>query len=333
MSLNIGFYTCDLNARGTAVAIYNYAKYNETILGNKSIIFYDKTSRFLNKTIEEQKSIATSDDGKKRFEDFFEYVIPLEKFSDIDLYIEIYNIKVLFNEKAGENDGCLSKLAKNVIHCVFNCNQLHGDVYTSISKWVHNNNGQYPVIPYIVDLPEHNDDMREELGIPKDALVFGRHGGYEQFDIKYVQEAVYEFAKENPNVYFIFLSTKKFCPDIKNIIYLDIIFDLYEKRRFINSCDAMIWARHQGETFGLAIAEFSISNKPVIVSPIGDPAHIHLLGNKGLWYNNKDEVLNIFKTFDRDKVKLEDWNCYRDFYPEPGIRIFEEIAIKKALNL
>ena len=35
----------------------------------------------------------------------------------------------------------------------------------------------------------------------------------------------------------------------------------------------MIHARNQGKTFGMAIGEFSICNKPVISQPIGDPAH------------------------------------------------------------
>lgn len=320
MSINIGFYTPQLCLRGTTVAVFNYAKYNQTILGNKSYIFYDKHCN------------RTNDKVRERFKAEFDFVIGLDTFSDIDIYIKDYDIKVLFNEKAGENDGNLSKIAKNVTHCVFNCNQPHGDVYCSVSKWVHNNNGRYPDIPNIVDLPEHNDDMRDELGIPKDALIFGRHGGFEQFDIKYVQEAVYEFAKENPNVYFIFVCTIPFCPPLKNIIRLESVVDLYEKRKFINTCDAMIWARNQGETFGLAIAEFSVSNKPVIASPVGDPAHIHILGNKGLWYKNKEDVLNIFRSFDRDKAMTQDWNCYREFYPEPGIRRFEEIAIKGVLK-
>jgi len=32
------FYDPNLNERGTSIAVYDYAHYNETILGNKSII-------------------------------------------------------------------------------------------------------------------------------------------------------------------------------------------------------------------------------------------------------------------------------------------------------
>ena len=37
-----------------------------------------------------------------------------------------------------------------------------------------------------------------------------------------------------------------------------------EKEAFYRTCDAMLHARRDGETFGLAVAEFSVRNKPVI---------------------------------------------------------------------
>ena len=43
-----------------------------------------------------------------------------------------------------------------------------------------------------------------------------------------------------------------------------MIIDLNKKVEFISSCDAMIHARQMGETFGAAVSEFSIKNKPVI---------------------------------------------------------------------
>ena len=37
-----------------------------------------------------------------------------------------------------------------------------------------------------------------------------------------------------------------------------------EKSRFLYACDAMIHARADGETFGMAVAEFSVHNRPVL---------------------------------------------------------------------
>ena len=41
-------------------------------------------------------------------------------------------------------------------------------------------------VPYVVDLPEVDGDLREELGIPENAFVFGRNGGSETFDLDFV---------------------------------------------------------------------------------------------------------------------------------------------------
>ena len=42
--LKVGFYLRELNFRGIANSIFIYAKNNQTILKNKSIIFYNSTA-------------------------------------------------------------------------------------------------------------------------------------------------------------------------------------------------------------------------------------------------------------------------------------------------
>ena len=88
----------------------------------------------------------------------------------------------------------------------------------------------------------------------------------------------------------------------------------------------MIWARHGGETFGLAIAEFSFCNKPVIAthSPYMDNAHYYLLGNKGIWYNSIKELYQIILNFNKDEIAKKDWNAYRDYSPEKVMKIFKK---------
>ena len=312
--INIGFWSSQLGERGTEIALFDYAYYNETILGNKSFVFYDKNNYANDIIVIEKfnKNLTT---------------IPLNNFNEIDNFILQHDIKILYNIKFGINDGNLSKNAKNIVHCVFECNQPHGDVYCSISKWVNNYNNNIPIIPHIVSLPIHDNNLRNELNIPDDACVFGRHGGYNQFDIRFVHSAVYNVALKNPKIYFLFVNTKQFCPSLNNIIHLGKIINLNDKRKFINTCDAMLWARSDGETFGLSIAEFSICNKPVIATKIGDIAHIKMLGNKGYWYNNEENLVNILTNFNRDYVKYFDWNAYNLYTPENVMKIFDEIAI------
>lgn len=40
--MNIAFWDNCLCERGTTTSLYDYAYYNQTLLGNKSYIFYDK---------------------------------------------------------------------------------------------------------------------------------------------------------------------------------------------------------------------------------------------------------------------------------------------------
>ena len=169
--------------------------------------------------------------------------------------------------------------------------------------------------------------MREILNIPNDAIVFGRYGGKEQFDIHEVHNVIYNIALNRPDIYFLFLTTNKFCPDLKNIIHLnEPIIDTNEKRKFINTCDAMIWARSDGETFGLSIGEFSFCNKPVIATISNlDNAHYQLLGDKGIWYKSTNDLYDILSNFNKDNVKNKDWNAYRDYSPENVMKIFKEL--------
>lgn len=93
----------------------------------------------------------------------------------------------------------------------------------------------------------------------------------------------------------------------------------------------MIWARSDGETFGLAIAEFSIKNKPVIVTKVGDLAHVELLGDKGIWYEESN-LRNILLTFDKESVCKNDWNAYTDYTPEKVMKIFKEVFIENFIQ-
>ena len=40
--IKIGFWTNQLCERGSEIALFDYAYYNQKILGNKSYIFYEK---------------------------------------------------------------------------------------------------------------------------------------------------------------------------------------------------------------------------------------------------------------------------------------------------
>jgi hypothetical protein len=129
----------------------------------------------------------------------------------------------------------------------------------------------------------------------------------------------------------MFVNTNIFCPSLPNIIHLHAIIDLHEKRCFINTCDAMLWARHDGETFGLSIGEFSTCNKPIIAyrhENISSDFHIKTLKNNAYWFKTADELVHILTSFNREKAMEKDWNMYKEYTPENVMNIFKHLVLE-----
>ena len=326
--MSIGFWGNQLCERGATVSLYDYACYNETILGNKSYIFYDKNDQRTNNNVLEKFKTRFKD---RVFSVDHPCIIGNGYFPKQleDLFLK-YNISHVYIIKAGEKDNRLSKVAKNCIHCVFNATEPHGEIYSSIAPWVNGNNGKYPVVPHMINLPKHDRNMRSKLNIPEKAIVFGGYGGKDCFSLNFVQKVVYNIAKSYPNIYFLFANFNKFCPNLTNIIHLSTIINLNEKVEFINTCDAMLWARRGGETFGIAIGEFSTLNKPVIATKHcgGDLCHVPLLGDKAIWYSNEKNLTEILLNFDPVVESKKDWNAYKEYTPEKVIKIFDTVYLK-----
>lgn len=318
--MNIAFHCNQLSLRGTEVSMYDYAHYNEKLLGNKSIVLAKNPNQW---KYSDPKAIEKF---KNRFNVFF-----YDNVSEIENILDQNNIDVFYAQKAGLRDGVESKKRKTVIHVVFRQYEPHGDVYAFISEWLSNvYQNKHDFVPYIVDLPDHNNDMREELGIPINAYVFGRHGGYETFDIPFVKSFIVDFVKQRKDVYFLFMNTERFV-DHPQVIFLEPTADLIKKTEFINTCTAMIHARIKGETFGLAVAEFSLRNKPIITFGESlDRAHEQIIKSNYFQYKTLDELKLIFKAGNMEKYFSKenlsrDWNMYRDYSPEKIMNKFKQV--------
>jgi glycosyltransferase involved in cell wall biosynthesis len=236
----------------------------------------------------------------------------------------------LYIQKTGRrNDGRYVENVPMLIHVVGMNNDPHGLVYAYVSEWssLHCSNGQHPFVPYMAHLPDTQDNFRKKLGIPEDAIVFGRTGGYYSWNIGWVNGVVQEALNRRKDIYFLFVQTPEFTRH-ERVIYTEPFADLVVKRKFINTCDAFLHARNEGESFGMAVAEFSICNKPVITyknSP--ERNHIFVLGDKGIYYENPQQLLDILVNFKRDESK--DWNAYGDFAPEKVIQKFKTVFLDK----
>lgn len=315
--VKIAFWDNQLCERGTTIAIYDYAYFNQKILSNESIILYEKNNR------------NNHSDVIEKFKKEFPTTIGVESFNEVDDILLREKCDLFYIIKYGRNDGKISKVCKNAVHCVFECLTPHGEVYASISPVVSGYNSSIPIVPHMIHLPSIKENFREQLKIPQNALVFGRHGGYDQFDIPFARQAVYDFALQNPNCYFLFVNTRPFCNSLPNIIHIQKIVNLKVKTEFINTCDAMIHVSRLGETFGLSVGEFSTQNKPIISCVCGKLNHKEILGDKGFWYRNQEELTNILNDFKENYLKYRnmEWNCYQDYTPEKVMNIFKNIFI------
>lgn len=315
----VAFWLNDLGERGTAVAVYDYAYFNQQMFNNQSYILYEKDNPF--------NVTEVIDKFQKQFT-----VQGFNNFSEVDAYLKQHDITTLYIIKSGADDKKVSKFAKTFVHCVFDCSQPHGDIYAAISDSVVGYEPNIPVLPHMIHLPEHQEDMRAKLNIPKDATVFGRYGGKQQFNISGIHTILFQVAYNNPNIYFIFANTEPFCPPLRNIINLNTITDLHEKRKFINTCDAMLWARSDGETFGLSIGEFSSCNKPIIAykhENISSDFHIKTLKHNAFWFKTADEFMKILTSFNRESVQQKYWNMYTDYTPEKVMAIFRRLVLEE----
>lgn len=305
---NILFFDPNLNERGTSIATYDYALFNETLLGNKSTIVSLKNG-----------SLESFDKFNNRFS--------TKLVTNVQ---EIYQIPCdyFYTLKYGFNDNNIHPGAKNLVHTVFPAFDPHGDVYAYVSKWLAEGHGNgYPYVPHMVNLPEVQEDYKSFFNIADDKLVVGWYGG-DNFEIPFARQAVIDIANMRKDVIFLFMNQTPFC-NLANVIFVGGTTDQEEKVAFINTCDVMIHARERGETFGLAIAEFSSKNKPVVAyynSP--EKSHLEILGNKGLYYTDYSSLVTMLQDLTKKELQGKDWNCYQDYTPVNIMEKFNNVFLK-----
>jgi hypothetical protein len=317
--MKIAFHNNGLCMFGTTVALYNWAYWGRELFGIEPIIMYCSDSSDTNQTV--------IDKFKNTFDN---QVFVYDNVQDIDGILTANKCDYFFMEKGGVWDGVISSVSKNLVNSIAVCsmNDVHGDVFATASRWLSSLvDHKIPFVPYIVHLPKVSKNMREELGIPKDAFVFGRNGGMDRFDIMFVKEAIKECIDKRSDIWFVFQCTEKFI-DHERALFLPASTDLNYKVKFINTCDAMLHARTIGESFGMACGEFSICNKPVITWwESEERSHIDILGEKGIYYRTKQDVVDILLNISKKDVNNRDWNCYREYEPEKVMNKFKQVYL------
>lgn len=298
----VAFFVGHFSSRGSEIAIYDYACYNEVILENTSIFVVPSDYK---QHRHPSYGLVHSNDIEQKFRSTFP-VYEYRSISELETILTREECDVFYCLKSGETDNIVSLSTPTVVHCVFTCTpeHKHGAVYAAISESI--NKANAPVVPHICTyLPYTDRDLRDTLNIPHDAVVFGRHGGYESFDIPFVHKTIERVLNDRDNVWFLFMNTQPFTEPHPRIIHLPENTSLDYKSRFIGTCDAMLHARTIGESFGMAIAEFSSMHKPIITWKHDGPRNLHediehlnILGKSGIYYQDADTLYNILMDFD-----------------------------------
>lgn len=314
--MKIAFHLNTICHRGTTVAVFDYAKYNQEILGNESVIVYPKDVIYDGVSQDSQTQLDLVELYKKKYN-----IYGYTDKSDLNKFCS--NVDTTYFIKAGFDDGLLTD-GRNVVHAVFQAKEPHGDRYAYISKWL-GDLMMCEYVPHIVNLPEPNDNFRKSLGIPDDKIVIGRLGGFYQFDIPFVMQTIYNIVENDDRFVFVFVNTHKFV-DHPNILFLGSFIDLQVKSNFINTCDAMIHARSEGETFGLAIAEGLFHNKPVFAWNNGrDKNHIEMLSGFDTLYDESNlyrKIIDFGYKYDREYYK-----AVKEFSPETVMNKFKQVFL------
>ena len=316
--LKVGFYLRELNFRGIANSIYIYARNNQTILKNKSIIFYNSTA------LDNRPEAIT--EFKKKFK-----TIKISNLNELERINKNLKLDYIYFQRDGAKDEIVNN-SKNIIHAVFpqNIFQYHGSNYAFISKWLSKtcSNNKFPFAPLPVQLLKNNQNLRTKLKIPKDSKVFGYHGGETSFDLNFVRDVIKKVVRQNKNIYFLFMNIGKFF-NHKKVIFIKGTFNQTQKVKFINTCNAMLHARSLGESFGLSCAEFAIKNKPIFTYGFcRQRAHFEICKNNIIPYYSYEDLNLKILSFNKDR-KYYSNNLKKELSEKNTIKVFKKILLNK----
>jgi glycosyltransferase involved in cell wall biosynthesis len=320
----LGFHTKQLTDRGTEVALFDYAIAAKELLGHDVVVFVPTQSD----TIVPQV--------RRRFEQQFELVLYTTPNS-----ISCDALYVIKRGYPGRITGSVPELN----HAFEYVSEPHGHRFAAISAWLARTatrplrlpRGRVlklprltkpDVVPLIVTLPDVRDDLREELGIPDDVVVFGRHGGVGTFSIDFVKAAIRSALDERGDIWFVFTNVEPFY-EHDRIVYLPHVPDRADVRRFVNTCDYMIHAHALGEGFGLAVAEFALVGAPVLTF-LGSPrmAHLDLLSDGLLLgYTDYVDVMRYLTTLERRTAPVESDVAVR-YGVERAMERFQDVFLR-----
>ena len=323
--MKIGIHSEQFDGRGTGKVPYDYGVSLQEIYGYEPIFITSKHS---------------PNEGLKKINAKFKSILynstdPISIREELSRIVDNEKLDFLYMVKSGQNDHKTPSNCKTGIHCVFLMNEPHGNVYAGVSEFIANRFGKKEYVPHIIKNYPQTENLRKKLNIPDEAIIIGRCVGMDTFNVNFVKESIKLILNYRKDIYFLFQSTEKFY-EHERIIYLPWVETEQEKFNFIHTCDAMIHARSGGESFGLAVGEFSVANKPVITWTgkddswwCHDKCHIEILSDKAILYNDQQELVDILYSIDKHFISSHNWDKYSEKFSESTVtKKFKEVFLE-----
>ncbi len=294
--LKIGFVFDGLINRGVTLSTLFFAKRYEILFPNSSYIF-----------------LNTGDCDPILLNEINNY---FNNIYTIDFQHDFKDVDVVYYQYDGSNFNFKNSLKPFLHHYVFqNAPTLLNNTFY-VSEWLSllctaNN---ISALPLPVNTSMTIDSYREEFGIPESAIVCGRIGGLDSFDLNFVREVL----KSNMfDVYFIFASTDNIPLDTSNRIF--ILDKLYgnELGRFYNTLDYFLHARYRGESCGMALTESMLYGVKNICWHGGiDRNHLNLSSINYYGKVSLKKILLNLKKYDKkknNKFRTYNEDCFNKF--------------------
>jgi hypothetical protein len=346
VGLKFLLYCSSFSERGDSVTLISLAHLIKNRLGHDAVICLPDTGENVSdKRIDEAKSQGIE-------------VVRFSKKSDLDNFAVEQNIthtyvfsggtrsSLPYFDPANKESFRIAK-TKHITHVVFRNYDLHGDAYLYVSDWLFKSArprlllkrlstklfpGTAARTPKMIDAFPHFVDasgllgtgvrLRKSLGIPAEAKVLGRIGGFSEFSDPAAKQAVKRILDLSEGNYAIFVNTKEYFSHPR-AFFLPAL-SRQDVAEFYGACDVLLNGRRMGESFGYSIVEPLLLDKPVIAphwirNPIMDRHHISVLKGSGLLYVSANHLVDIFKRLNASTNAAGSYaKLASEFTPEQG---------------
>jgi hypothetical protein len=321
--MKIAFYTPQINERGTSTALADYARYNKSLLGNDSLVIHHGAHP------------GNLPGAVARFEREFE-VISAPSVATVEKLARAEGCDLIYVIKPGRPNAFQPRDLPMMVHAVFDTpeHEAHGASFAYVSHWLARtcSANRLPFVPHVCTVSAESGNLRAEMGIPEGALVFGAYGIDTSMSISFTRKRVIpRILEERADIWFAFMNITPFI-DHPRVIFRGGTVDPGEKAAFINSVDAMLHARDEGESFGLSVAEFALKGKPILTwSGAKNRGHLDILGQSCLRYENARELMDLLRSFDPATAPVAAEIYRKRFSPEVVMRKFNSVFVVPAL--